>query len=76
MDGEGILRLSTGERYKGGFKEGKKNGKCIEVAADGTRFEGAYVDGVRDGAFTERDKNGNITRKGEYKNGRITKDNN
>ena len=75
MDGEGVLRLSTGEKYKGGFKNGKKNGKCIEESKDGTRFEGTYIDGVKNGKFVERDKNGNVTKKGTYKNGRIVKDN-
>jgi antitoxin component YwqK of YwqJK toxin-antitoxin module len=35
------------------------------------RFEGSYNDDVRDGAFVEKDSNGNVIRKGYYKRGRI-----
>ena len=48
-----------------------KHGKCVEEAADGTRFEGSYANNVRDGAFVEKDRNGNTIRKGYYKRGRI-----
>ena len=50
---------------------GKKHGHAVEIAADGTRFDGNYVDGERDGAFTEYDSNGNVKRKGVYRNGRV-----
>ena len=74
MDGEGILRLSSGEKVKGTFSQGKKNGKFIEVQKDGSRFEGYYKNGEKDGPFVERDANGNVTRKGTYKNGRVTQE--
>ena len=48
-----------------------KNGKAVEEAADGTRFEGTYVNDQRDGAFVEKDRAGNVVRKGYYKRGHI-----
>ncbi|MDY4059757.1 MAG: phosphatidylinositol-4-phosphate 5-kinase, partial [Alloprevotella sp.] len=61
------------EKYKGSFKMGKKDGRAIEISAEGTRFDGSYKDGERDGKFTEYDANGNVIRKGEYRNGRLLK---
>ena len=52
---------------------GKKDGRAIEISAEGTRFDGSYKDGERDGKFTEYDANGNVIRKGEYRNGRLLK---
>ena len=69
MHGEGILRLAEGSKYKGGFKNGVKDGKCIEEDKDGLRFEGSYLEGRRHGDFIEKDKNGNIVRKGTYDHG-------
>ena len=37
---------------------------------EGKRFEGSYKNGERDGEFVERDRNGQVTARGEYKNGR------
>ena len=71
MDGEGVLRLASGEKFKGSFLQGKKHGKCIEEYSDGTRFEGYYKNGEKDGPFVERDANGNVTRRGTYENGRV-----
>ena len=69
MDGEGILRSSNGDKYKGRFKQGMKHGKCIEILSDGTRYEGSYKEGERDGKFVEYDKNGNRIASGAYVNG-------
>jgi antitoxin component YwqK of YwqJK toxin-antitoxin module len=49
---------------------GVRKGKAIEEDADGNRFEGNYEDDVKHGPFLEKDKNGNITAKGEYIRGR------
>jgi antitoxin component YwqK of YwqJK toxin-antitoxin module len=46
-----------------------RHGKCIEESSDGIRFEGTYKNDKRDGAYVERDSNGNIIRKGYYNNG-------
>ena len=45
------------------------NGKAIEETKDGTRFEGAYKDDLRDGNFVEKDSNGNVTATGMYVQG-------
>ena len=52
------------------FKQGMKNGRGVEEAADGTRFEGNYQNDVRHGAFVEKDRNGKVIRKGSYNRGR------
>ena len=48
----------------------KENGKAIEENKDRTRFEGSYVDDLRDGDFVEKDANGRVIAKGHYVNGR------
>ncbi len=55
---EGIRERKAMEMYK-----------HFEILADGTRFEGTYVDGERDGLFAEHDKNGNKIAVGKYVNG-------
>ena len=37
---------------------------------EGLRFEGTYVDDLRDGKFVEKDRNGQITKRGHYEMGR------
>ena len=56
--------------YKGCFKDGKRDGAAIEEDKDGNRFEGSYLNDVKNGKFMEKDRNGNITAKGEYVNGK------
>ena len=73
-DTDGILRKKDGEKYRGGFKNGVKHGKCVEVNKDGLRFEGSYNNGVRDGAYTERDKTGKVVSKGKYVSGKKVED--
>ena len=68
MNGEGVLRMSDGTKFKGTFKNGMRNGKGIEEK-DGVRFEGSYVNDIKDGPFVEKDSNGSIIRKGYYKHG-------
>ena len=72
--GECTVRFADGAKYKGMFKNGKRNGPCIEEDKDGNRFEGTYRDDVRDGNFVEKDRNGKIKAAGTYTRGhRITK---
>ena len=47
-----------------------RNGKCIEETKDGKRFEGIYVNDVRDGKFVEKDRNGQVISTGHYESGR------
>ena len=71
MNGEGVLRLADGTKFKGHFKEGMKNGKGVEEAADGTRFEGSFFNDQKDGSFVEKDKTGKVIRKGIYSRGKL-----
>ena len=70
MDGEGVLRMQSGEKYKGTFRNNKKNGKFTVVYADGSRFDGSFMDDEKDGKYVEYDRNGNVTSKGVYSHGR------
>lgn len=65
-----IIHFADGRKFKGIFKDGKRNGNAIEVDKDGRRFEGSYIDDERDGKFIEKDRNGNIITKGMYIRGR------
>ena len=73
MEGEGIIRQKDGGKFRGQFHEGEKHGKCIMESPDGIRFEGSYVNDVRDGDFVEKDRNGNVIRRGHYTRGIIDK---
>jgi antitoxin component YwqK of YwqJK toxin-antitoxin module len=70
IHGEGIVRYADGSKFKGVFKEGRRNGPAIEQDKEGKRFEGSYVDDRRDGPFVEKDANGNVTSSGRYVRGR------
>jgi antitoxin component YwqK of YwqJK toxin-antitoxin module len=63
------VRFADGSKFKGIFKNGKRNGPALEVDKDGNRFEGIYADDVRDGNFVEKDRNGKITAQGTYTRG-------
>lgn len=47
-----------------------RNGAAIEETKDGIRFEGTYANDNRDGNFLEKDRNGKVTARGHYENGR------
>lgn len=70
MHGEVIIHYADGSKYKGTFKNGKRNGPAIEETKDGKRFEGSYVDDARDGKFVEKDRNGTVVTRGHYERGR------
>ena len=65
-----IIHYANGSRFKGAYKNGKRNGKCIEEAKDGKRFEGTYLNDIRDGRFVEKDGNGQVTCTGHYESGK------
>ena len=67
MNGEGILRMADGTKFKGNFVAGKREGVGVEENKDGVRFEGHFHNGMKNGDFVERDANGNVIRKGTYK---------
>ena len=68
-NGEIIIHFANGDKFKGMFRNGKRNGKAIEETKEGVRFEGSYKDDERDGAFIEKDRNGKIISKGIYEEG-------
>lgn len=46
------------------------------IEKDGTRFEGFFKQGKKDGPFVEMDANGNIVRKGTFRYGRLLEEKN
>ena len=71
MNGEGILRMIDGTKFKGTFRNGEKNGFGIMEDKEGVRFEGYFENNERHGEFVLKDKNGHITQKGTYNHGVI-----
>ena len=67
---EVIIHYHDGSKFKGIYKDGKRNGVAIEEDKEGHRFEGSYKDDVRDGKFVEKNRDGSITAIGTYTNGR------
>ena len=74
MNGQVIIHFSDGSKFKGMYKDGRRNGAAIEEDKDGKRFEGSYVNGRRDGNFVEKDRNGQILKRGHYENGKRFED--
>ncbi|NTV10572.1 MAG: hypothetical protein HGA47_07335 [Zoogloea sp.] len=54
--GRGVLQWYNDgvktDRYEGDYREGKKHGKGVYVWASGSRYQGAFVDGRREGFGT------------------------
>ena len=65
----GERTLPNGDKYRGGYLEGKANGKGEFINADGTRYLGDYEKGKRNGYGKEYAANGSITKEGEWSNG-------
>jgi hypothetical protein len=65
----GERTLPNGEKYRGGYLEGKANGKGEFLNVDGTRYLGFYEKGKRHGAGKEYDANGKVIKVGEWSNG-------
>ena len=63
--------MQDGSVYTGSFAGGKEHGKGTIVNKDGSRFEGFFKHGKKDGAFVETDAQGNVTRQGTFRNGRL-----
>lgn len=70
MDGQVIIHYANGAKFKGIYRNGKRNGAAIEETKDGIRFEGTYANDNRDGNFVEKDRNGKVTARGHYEHGR------
>lgn len=63
MDGQGTLRFANGARFKGTFREGKRDGKSVEIREDGSRIDCTYREGMKHGKYQEYDANGNLVKK-------------
>ena len=63
--------MSDGTVYTGGFVNGREEGKGILVTKDGTRFEGFFKQGEKDGPFVETNAEGKIIRQGTFRNGKL-----
>ena len=73
MNGQGMLRLANGIKYKGGFVNGLEHGAGVAVDKDGTRYEGTFVEGQRHGKFIVKSSDGKVVRECVYNLGQIAK---
>ena len=69
-NGFGIMIFPNGNKYIGGWKDGRWNGQGTHTYPDGSKFEGDYKDDWEWNG-TQYDKNGNI--KYKYVNGKQIK---
>ena len=58
--GQGVLRLASGNVWKGPFVRGKKHGHWVVQFADGSMAEGQYLSGMKNGHWVYRWHNGDI----------------
>jgi hypothetical protein len=65
----GERKTADGGSYKGGYLEGKANGKGEFTNSDGSRYLGDYLNGKRNGSGKEYAANGSILKEGEWSNG-------
>ena len=72
MNGQGILRLADGKKYRGGFLNGEEHGSGVAVDVDGTRYEGTFEEGQRHGKFIVKDTTGKIIRECVYNLGTVS----
>jgi len=63
-----------GGTYKGGYRDGKANGKGEFVNPDGSRYLGKYAIGLRNGYGKEYAINGAILKEGKWINGKFIGD--
>jgi hypothetical protein len=70
-NGEGLLILVSGVKYKGHFLNGLEDGKGIQEDKDGHRYDGFFKQGKKDGPFVETDRNGKVVKKGTYSMGKL-----
>ena len=63
--------MADGSIYTGSFVRGKEEGKGTLIGKDGTRFEGFFKQGKKDGPFVETDASGKVLRQGTFRYGRL-----
>jgi hypothetical protein len=44
-----VVNLANGEKYKGEYKNGKRNGKGVFKFVDGSEYDGEWKDGIING---------------------------
>ncbi|HKU96913.1 MAG TPA: protein kinase [Vineibacter sp.] len=72
LEGPGVETTSSGWRYEGGFRAGKRHGPGILVSPDGVRFHGTFVDGVADGYGVSVAPDGHMS-SGEWRAGNLAR---
>jgi len=72
LEGPGVETTSSGWRYEGGFRAGKRHGPGILVSPDGVRFHGTFVDGVADGYGVSVGPDGHMS-SGEWRAGSLAR---
>ena len=65
----GERTTANGSTYRGGYLEGKANGKGEFVNPDGTRYLGEYAKGQCNGYGKEYAANGTVLKEGQWTNG-------
>ena len=50
---------------------GREHGAGVAVDSDGTRYEGTFVDGQRDGRFVVKNAEGEVIRECVYNSGHL-----
>ena len=66
--------FSIGGSYRGGYLDGKANGKGEFVNPEGTRYLGDYVKGQRNGYGKEYTSDGNVLKEGQWSSGVLVSD--
>ncbi len=72
LEGPGVETTSSGWRYEGSFRGGKRHGPGILVGPDGVRFHGTFVDGVADGYGVSVAPDGHMS-SGEWRAGSLAR---
>ncbi len=67
----GSRALPNGDRYSGGYLNGKAHGLGVYQFADGRKYDGDYSMGVRNGNGTEYQADGSIALSGRWTQGKF-----
>jgi hypothetical protein len=67
----GSRELPNGDRYSGGYLNGKAHGIGVYQFADGRKYDGDYSMGVRHGSGTEYQADGSIALSGRWTQGKF-----
>lgn len=67
----GSRELPSGDRYSGGYLNGKAHGLGIYQFADGRKYDGHYSIGMRNGSGTEYRADGSIALSGRWAQGKF-----